>query len=228
MGDSRAGGGLGIIFSFFLGLMVTAFFGLGVHTLFPYPTEYDEAYNAIVQEQQQILGAKRAEELTDEERARRDELTNELQQLRAARRAAEERRYRNTSILLVTLATLTMAISLVRSHALPVISNGLLLGGLFTMVYGIGWVLVSSTTLERFLVVTLALVVTLSLGYVRFVRQRTPARTGRTVNAGASPVPTGLGGVDLAEIERRLQAIERRLDRIAAAFADDAGSQEDR
>lgn len=33
---------------------------------------------------------------------------------------------------------LNMAISLVRADQLPVISNGLLLGGVFTMLYGVG------------------------------------------------------------------------------------------
>ncbi len=82
---------------------------------------------------------------------------------------------RNTSIILVLFATFVMVISLVLSEQLRVISNGLLLGGLFTMLYGVGWVIFSGNSTARFVVILFALVVTLGLGYVKFVRQRRDA-----------------------------------------------------
>ena len=79
---------------------------------------------------------------------------------------------RNTSIILITFATLVMSISLIMSDRLKVISNGLLLGGLFTMLYGTGWIIATGTSQARFFVMTAALAITLGLGYVRFVRER--------------------------------------------------------
>jgi hypothetical protein len=79
--------------------------------------------------------------------------------------------------LLIVVATLAMAISLVRAERLPVVSNGPLLGRVFTMLYGIGSILVTDAWVMRFLVMTVALVITLALGYARFVRCAPPPPT---------------------------------------------------
>jgi hypothetical protein len=103
-----------------------------------------------------------------------------------------------------------MAVSLVRADQLPVISNGLLLGGLFTMLYGVGRTVVSDTSITRFLVMTAALVITLGLGYVRFVRR-----------AAASPVVAGAAMPEtegLADVERRVRDLEERMNDAAHAL----------
>jgi hypothetical protein len=120
--------------------------------------------------------------------------------------AARESWGRNTSIVLITLATITMAISLVRSEQLPVISNGLLLGGVFTMIYGVGWIVATGTSYGRFLVIAAALAITLVLGYLRFVRRREAAAAG-------------LAGGDVAGLEARLNELERRLALVGAALS---------
>jgi len=111
------------------------------------------------------------------------------------------------------LATLVMAVSLIQAERLPVISNGLLLGGVFTMVYGVGWIVTSDTSVTRFLVMTVALIITLALGYARFVRPRSAA----TSAAGAEP-PVAYGSDALADVERRLRDLERRMAEAAGAL----------
>ena len=44
------------------------------------------------------------------------------------------------------------------------LSNGILLGGLFTMLYGVGWGIASGNSVTRFLVLVAALVVSLPSG----------------------------------------------------------------
>ncbi len=120
---------------------------------------------------------------------------------------------RNTSIILVLFATLVMVISLMLSDQLRVISNGLLLGGLFTMVYGVGWVIFSGNSTARFFVILFALAMTLGLGYVKFVRQRKEA-------AGADS-GGGNGGVrrrPVAGLAERVAALESRAAAAAAAL----------
>ena len=92
------------------------------------------------------------------------------------------------SVVLVAFATLAMAVSLVPAARLPVISNGLLLGGVFTMVYGVGSIIVTDTSMARFAVVTVALAITLVLGYVRFAHQS--ARRCRRHRATGHRAPT--------------------------------------
>ena len=77
----------------------------------------------------------------------------------------------STSIILIVFATLVLVVSLVRADQLQVISNGLLLGGVFSMLYGVGWIAFTGTSVLRFLVMTVALGITVGLGYVRFVRR---------------------------------------------------------
>ena len=62
----------------------------------------------------------------------------------------------------------------------------------------------------RFVVMTVALVITLALGYVRFVRRR-----------AISAVPSGPGiadGEGLADIEQRVRQLEERMNEAANAL----------
>lgn len=102
-----------------------------------------------------------------------------------------------------------MAVSLLRAVQLPVISNGLLLGGVFTMVYGVGRIIVTDTSTVRFLVMTAALAITLGLGYLRFVR-----RLGDAVVLAPMSSSTDAVG----DLDRRVRTLEERLSKAANAL----------
>jgi membrane protein implicated in regulation of membrane protease activity len=106
-----------------------------------------------------------------------------------------------------------MVISLTLSEQLRVISNGLLLGGLFTMVYGVGWVIFSGNSTARFVVILFALVVALALGYVKFVRQRKSTASGESVSGAVV-----LDDAQLAGLAARVEALESRAAAAAAAL----------
>jgi hypothetical protein len=144
----------------------------------------------------------------DRERTRK--LNDSRNELSDAAQAEREAWGRSTSIILIALATLIMAVSLVRADQLPVISNGLLLGGVFTMVYGVGWIIATDTSVARFVVMTIALVLTLALGYARFVRRRSPA-----LEPGGPKVPSVEG---LVRVEQRLTELEERMTQAANAL----------
>ncbi len=185
MANARRSGGLQVIFSFFLGLMVTAFVGVGVYTFHRSP---DEGLNQQIEDfnrrEQAVRNAKSADELTTADRNELQEITEERNALRDEIEAVLEPWMRSTSIILIVFATLVMAISLIRADQLPVISNGLLLGGVFTMVYGVGWIVATDTSVSRFLVMTVALAITLALGYIRFVRRQTASEVSATQSIG--------------------------------------------
>ena len=151
-GDSMSGrgrsGGLQVIFSFFLGLMVTAFVGVGAYTFHPPPHEQlARQMQQLDRREVAVRDSRPPEQLTAEDRVQIQMLNSERDQLSDAMQQAREGWARSTSIILITLATLVMAVSLVRSEQLPVVGNGLLLGGLFTMVYGIGWIISTETSI---------------------------------------------------------------------------------
>lgn len=124
--------------------------------------------------------------------------------------------YRLTlSIILLVCATLVMLLSLVIADSVgTVLANGALLGGLFTMIYAVGTSLSSGEQLARFLVLTVALVVTVGVGWWKFSRGRSAAQVP-VGGAGGAPGP-GLGG----EAEQRLAAVEAKLDALGRALRD--------
>lgn len=203
MADARSIGGLQTIFSFFLGLMVTAFVGVGVYTFHPPPHEVVlEEIQELNREEERVRGVRPVENLTEADRDRIQALNEERNRLNDRVEVLRRAWGRSTSIALIAFATLVMAVSLVRSDQLPVISNGLLLGGVFTMVYGVGWIVATDASTARFAVISAALVITLGLGYVRFVR--TGKRTAVSGKAAA-------GGDSLADLEHRVQELEDRI-----------------
>ena len=210
MADIGPSGGLRVIFSFFLALMLTAFVGVGVYTFHPPPEEFNTQIRDLNRHEQAIRNTRPPNELTSVDRDQIQEIIRQRNELRDAKAEARKPWGRSTSVILIVFATLAMGVSLVRADQLPVISNGLLLGGVFTMLYGVGWILATDTSITRFLVMSVALVITLGLGYVRFVRRRT-----------VSPVTVGSGvaeGEGLADIERRVRDLEERMNQAAHAL----------
>ena len=202
--------GLRTIFSFFLGLMLAAFVGVGVYNFHSPPEQFDSQIRDLTRREQTIRDSRPLNELEASDRDQIREINRQRNDLTDAAEKARKPWVRSTSIILMVFATLTMAVSLVRAGQLPVISNGLLLGGVFTMLYGVGWIVASETSITRFLVMTAGLLTTLGLGYLRFVRR-----------SATSPVAAGSGiqdGEGFADVERRVRVLEERMNEAAHAL----------
>jgi hypothetical protein len=210
MSDTTWSAGLQTIFSIFLGLMLTVFFGIGVYTFHPPPTQFTDQIKELNKQEQVIKTTKKASELTGSDRDQLEELALKRRELLIAAEEARKPWCLSTSIILIVFSTLTLVVSLVQAVQLQVVSNGLLLGGVFTMLYGMGWIAFAGASTIRFLVMTAALIVTLVLGYVRFVRKSkmSPATEGEQVTKVRS----------LEEIERRINDIETRMNDAAKAL----------
>lgn len=205
---SRTNVGFQAIFAVFLGLILTAFIGVGLYTFYPPPSgRFDDRIRELNREQSAIRTLKSPNEFTEQDRARLQAITAEINKAQDDSRAAAAPWGRNTSIMLIACATLVMAVSLVGAERLPVLTSGLLLGGAFTMIYGVGLILTTNTSIERFLVITAALLITLGLGYVRFVTRR-----------AAPPASAAVTLPALADIDNRLTALEKRMDEAASAL----------
>jgi hypothetical protein len=183
--------------------MFAAFAGVGVYTFHPPPGDFDAEIRDLNRREQAIRNSKAENELTAEDRQQIQEIRNERYAAEDAFEEAQRPWGRSTSILLMIIATLAMVVSLVRADQLPVISNGLLLGGVFTMLYGVGWIIATDTSTARFVVLTIALIITLGLGYVRFVR------SGKSAKATGESEAADVEG--LGDIELRLQQLEDRM-----------------
>jgi uncharacterized protein HemX len=205
------------IFSFFLGLMVLAFVGVGVNTFYPQPSETNQKAQQAISRQMEALNVKTSNRsLNATEQAQMTRLQDQQNALQDKTDAEMKQWARNTSIILVICATFVMGVSLVLSEQLRVISNGLLLGGLFIMLYGVGWVIFSGNSTARFVVILFALVVTLGLGYVKFVRQRRDA-----VAEGPGLGTAAMDDAQIAGLAARVSALESKAAAAAAALGGD-------
>ena len=98
----------------------------------------------------------------------------------------------NTGIWLLICATLVMVAAMfIGSDRIPVIGNGILLGGVFTMVYAVGMALSSPNRWPRLAIVAVALLVTVGIGYWKFAtrRAKAPAVTLTDVPAAGQTDP---------------------------------------
>jgi len=202
------------IFSFFLGLMVLAFIGVGVNTFYPSPaTQREQAQQKIDRQIEAITSVNQNKSLDATQQAQIQKLQNQRNALQDVIDADMKIWARNTSIILVIFATLVMSVSLVRSEQLRVLSNGLLLGGLFTMLYGTGWVIFSGNSTARFVVIAFALLVAIGLGYLKFVR-----RHAENPSTGAAPAEV-IGAEPLGDLDARVTALERKAAAAASALS---------
>ncbi|WIY82500.1 hypothetical protein [Propionimicrobium sp. PCR01-08-3] len=123
---------------------------------------------------------------------------------------ASDQWYLITSIILLICATAILAISLFLPEKQGVLSNGLLLGGIFTMLYAVGVSFSAETSYVRLAVMAVALAVTIGIGYLKFVRRRGPA----VAAAATSELASGQVG----ELDARLSAVEHKLDALGRAL----------
>lgn len=150
------------IYTFFLGLFLAIFVGMGIAVFYEAPKAPEEptVFQSVGKEgptaaQQQEINAFEAKQ---------KEYNKEMW-----------RYNRNVSIIVLVCAVLILAISLLFSEKLGVLADGLLLGGIFTLLYGIGRGMASESNKYRFLVASVGLIVTLVLGYTKFTRHELKA-----------------------------------------------------
>jgi hypothetical protein len=165
---------LQVIFSVFLGLVVVAFVGIAVNTIYPEPQRGDyQTYDQVAWDAWRLT----------------------------------------TGVWLLICATVVMIVAmLIGSDRIPVIGNGVLLGGLFTMIYAVIMALSSPNQWPRLAIVAVALLVTVGIGYWKFATRRTKPAT-------VPDVPQGAAQPDPA-LSARIDAVEKTLDGLRKALSD--------
>jgi hypothetical protein len=154
MEDNRI---LRLVYTFFLGLLLAIFVGVGINTFYPgpkapeYPTSTEFSYNKEPTQEQK-----------DAEKQYEIQNKAYMEKMKPYSR--------NVSMITLVAAVAFLAISIVFEKRIKVIADGVMLGGLFTLLYSIIRGFMSEDNKYVFLVVTVGLVVVLYLGYHRFVR----------------------------------------------------------
>lgn len=119
-----------------------------------------------------------------------------------------------TGTWLLVCATAVMTASmLIRTERIPVITNGILLGGLFTMIYAVGMSLSAANNWPRLAVMAGALVVTVGVAYWKFAGRKP------SVPASLPASPDRSTAVD-PDLVARVDALEHRLAGLRDALDD--------
>ncbi len=154
---------LRLVYTLFLGVLLAVFVGVGTATFYSsprmpqYPIELNNGGKELTPSQIQIQN-------------------NYDQQIRVYDNAMKPYN-RNTSIITLCVGVIFLVISLVFEHRIKLLADGVLVGGLFTLIYSIIRGFASQDTKYTFLTVTIGLIVVLFFGYHRFVKERVPAET---------------------------------------------------
>jgi hypothetical protein len=157
---------LKLVYTFFLGLLLAIFVGVGVNTFYPGPKapEYPTSINTYGKEPD-------AEQL-----AKQKEFDQKMEQ-----HNKDSKPYnRNVSMLTLAAAVIFLAVSIMYEKRIKIIADGVMLGGLFTLLYSIGRGFASEDSKYVFIVVTVGLAIVLYLGYHRFVKDNS-AKSSKNV-----------------------------------------------
>lgn len=147
---------LKLVYTFFLGILLAIFVGVGINTFYPGPKAPEYPAGEMIYDK----------EPTDDQRAKEREYETRAQQYRE-----ESKPYnRNVSIITLVSAVALLGVSLVYEKKIKVLADGVMLGGLFTLIYSIGRGFASEDSKYVFAMVTVGLAVVLYLGYHRFIR----------------------------------------------------------
>ena len=146
---------LTIVYTFFLGLIVALFVGLGISTFYPGPKMPDFPDQVYTHADKEPSAAQiKAQE----------DYNTQFKQYNQDSQVYS----RNVSMITLVSAVLVLVLSFIFERRNQVIANGLLLGGVFTLLYSITRGFVSEDTKYTFVAVTVGLLVALYLGYRRF------------------------------------------------------------
>lgn len=119
---------LRLAYTVFIGILLTLFIGVGIAAFYPQPEppEYPLSYGKVYPEMNQ--GTPSAE--FEKEQRLYEEKSREYQEI-------NEKYNKNVSMLALGFAILYLIVGLVLARKLAIISDGLLLGGVLTLIYSI-------------------------------------------------------------------------------------------
>lgn len=150
-----------IVYSLFIGVLLATFVGVGIAAFYPaperpeYPVELSIPQTKAQEESPEI----RTQRIEQEKKQR------DFQKL-------DEKYNKNVSIIAVVAAIIVLVVSLTLLRHILIIADGLLLGGVFTLIYSIIRGFVTNDNQFRFVVVTIGLITALTLGYLKFVKTK--------------------------------------------------------
>lgn len=145
---------LRIVYTFFLGLLLAIFVGVGINTFYEGPKEPQYPIQLTVP----------VKEDSDEQRKVEADYNRQQQEYYEVFKQYN----RNVSIIALAAAVLLMVASLAAEKRIRVMADGVMLGGLFTLVYSLIRGFASGDSKYTFVAAAIGLVLVGFVGYRRF------------------------------------------------------------
>lgn len=158
------------IYSLFLGILIVTFVHVGISAFYPepkypeYPVELQRPYPP------------KEEDLSVKEKSELNKKNEEYNKKQKEFEKTIKDYNRNVSVISLVAALVSLVISLTFIRSILVISDGILLGGVFTLIYSILRGFSAQDNIYRFIVVTVGLIVALILGYIKFVKPHSSSK----------------------------------------------------
>ncbi|MDO8504098.1 MAG: hypothetical protein Q7S60_05450 [bacterium] len=153
-----------IAYTVFIGILLATFVGVGIAAFYPGPKQPEYPIELT---KPRPIGSD-GEQWTEEEIKKQQESEKE-------RRVFEKQSQiysKNVSIIAVSASVIILAISLIFLKTILFLADGLLLGGVLTLLYSIIRGFQSEDEKFRFIVVSIGLAIALFLGYIKFIKSK--------------------------------------------------------
>lgn len=150
---------LKFVYAFFLGLILALFVGMGIGTFYSEPKMPEYPHSITTAEVMPPDGKMPAEDI---------QAQREYEEAYKKYDKESQIYHRNVSIISLVAAVAFVILSFLFERKNSVIMNGVMMGGVFTLLYSIGRGIASTDTKYTFIAVSVSLVVVLFLGYRRF------------------------------------------------------------
>lgn len=156
---------LRLIYTFFVGILLAIFVGVGINTFYVPPTapKYPAELNAY------------SKEPTAEQVAAEREFNRKNERYQEILKPYN----RNVSMMTLVAAVVLLVGSMLSQKRIRLLADGIMLGGLITLLYSIGRGFASENSKYVFAIVTISLILVLYLGYYRFVRDHKPVKAAK-------------------------------------------------
>jgi len=152
---------LRFIYTVFIGVLFATMVGVGISAFYKGPVYPDTPISLKYPQTENMAPAQRQQSIDEQEAF--DQRSREFQ-------VKSDTYERNVSIIAVVAALATLVVSLVFLKTILLIADGLLLGGVLTLLYGIVRGFGAGDDIYRFCVVTVGFAVSILLGYLKLIR----------------------------------------------------------
>lgn len=152
---------LKIVYTFFIGLLFALLVGVGISAFYEAPKYPDYPARLSIAQKENLSDKEYKDVISEQEK---------FDKKQKAFEKINETYNRNVSIIAIIASILTLLISLTLFKKILVIADGLLLGGVLTILYGIIRGFGSGDDKFRFVIVLIGFIVSITLGYLKFIK----------------------------------------------------------